>query len=454
MRLVSLKDIALVFLLLIIALSIRYYHHNHLKAVVLDYTPLYSDTAEYYNSALNLYYFGTFSTSKPSYRIPAQPDASRSPGYSIFLLPFIHYYKSLEQVWVHVIDFQAILGALIAVISFIIARLNLKRFWAFIVGLLAALSPHLIANEVFLLSETLYTFILIVANLFMCISWLSGRKFLAFASGLMVGISMLIRPIGILIGVFFAIIFLFNKENGRIMLPRYWLKPVLVFYLGITISFIAFPLRNYITLGDFYPENNRGWESIVDGSYINFTHKNPVHYGNPYNDDPENSRMKKDKTYFFQIMKERFVSRPFAYLKWYLVGKTSSSWEWDIAPNGGWDVYTYKLYKHGFKDNIILLYIYNLMKYVHKPLVFICFLTFPYLLFFYYMKSKLPYIYIKLLPPLITLIYFNFIMVLMFPLPRYTIPLRPYCYILAINNIAVFINYFSQKFLLNTPKTT
>jgi hypothetical protein len=164
--------------------------------------------------------------------------------------------------------------------------------------------------------------------------------------------------------------------------------------------------------------------------------------------------MKKDKTYFFQIMKERFVSRPFAYLKWYLVGKTSSSWEWDIAPNGGWDVYTYKLYKHGFKDNIILLYIYNLMKYVHKPLVFICFLTFPYLLFFYYMKSKLPYIYIKLLPPLITLIYFNFIMVLMFPLPRYTIPLRPYCYILAINNIAVFINYFSQKFLLNTPKTT
>jgi hypothetical protein len=86
----------------------------------------------------------------------------------------------------------------------------------------------------------------------MCISWLSGRKFLAFASGLMVGISMLIRPIGILIGVFFAIIFLFNKENGRIMLPRYWLKPVLVFYLGITISFIAFPLRNYITLGDFY----------------------------------------------------------------------------------------------------------------------------------------------------------------------------------------------------------
>ena len=91
------------------------------------------------------------------------------------------------------------------------------------------------------------------------------------------------------------------------------------------------------------------------------------------------------------------------------------------------------------------------MKYLHKPLVFICFLTLPYLLFFYYRKNKLPYIYIKLLPPLITLIYFNFIMILTFPLPRYTIPLRPYCYILAITNIAVFINYFSAVIADDMP---
>lgn len=436
------KDYALICLIFIIAFSVRYYHHSHLKEDILSYN-LRSDSAEYYNGALNLLWHGTFSVSKPS-NLPPQPDASRSPVYPIFLVPFIYLYQSLDNIWLNIIDFQALIGSFIAIISFVIARAVLTRPWALIVGLLTAFSPHLIASELFITTETLYTFVLILVNLLLYFSWKKRKITLIFISGLIVGISMLTRPVGLLLGPLFAVIFMIDHKKGELLSPKFWVTPVLIFYFGIILTFSPFLIRNYFSVGKFFPENKRGWESIVDGTYINFTYKNAFD-GFPYKEDYENNRMKNDKNYFLKIMKDRFVSQPLPYLKWYLIGKIKSSWQWDISPNGSWDVYIYKLQKHGFYNYKILAFIYNFMKMLHRPLVWICFLTFPYLLFYYYKKKNIPDTYIKLLPPLIIIIYFNVLMIFVFSLPRYTIPLRPYCYLLAITNICSLVNYSFPK---------
>jgi 4-amino-4-deoxy-L-arabinose transferase-like glycosyltransferase len=438
------KDFALICLVFVIALSVRSYHHSHLESEITTYY-LGSDSAEYYHGALNLLHHRTFSIAKPT-NLPPKPDAIRAPGYPIFLVPFIYVHKSLDKIWLNVISFQAFLGSLIAIMSFILARSVLNRVWAIIAGFLTALSPHLIASEIFLVTETLYTFFLVLANLLFCL-FLEKRKFSTlFFLGIALGISILIRPIGILLGLFFVAILIMDNESGKFLSANIVAKRILIFSLGFFLSIGPFFIRNYIVLGQTFPESNRGWESIVDGSYINFTNKDLAFYGVPYRDDPENNLMKNDKKYFFKTMRDRIVSQPIPYLKWYLVDKILSSWEWDIAVNSGWgNVYIYRLKMHGFYEYKILSYIYNFSKLLHKPLVWLCFLTFPFLMLYYCKNKILPKQYVNLLPLLATVVYFNLLMIVIFPLPRYTLPLRPFCYILAITNIALLINYFSPN---------
>ncbi|MFH1489186.1 MAG: glycosyltransferase family 39 protein [Pseudomonadota bacterium] len=421
--------LSLVFLFLI-ALGLRLYFQH--ESIVAEH--IISDAREYTIAGYNIYRWDVFSTLAPSSPETApDPNAKRSPGYPLFLSLFFHISQSPFQFIRWVTTSQAVLGSLSAMLSFLMARFMLNRVWSFFVGLLTALSPHLIASDFYLLTESLFTFVLLAGTVLLFFSWSKGNPVGSLFSGAFFGAAMLIRPIAIFIGPFMAVTYLLGGKIWDPAKRTVTVKQILFFFLGILLIFGPFPVRNKAVLGQMLPEDTRAWNSMIDGSYIDLKYKNPQFWGYPNKDDPENSRMKKEKTYFFQVLMRRLRDRPWDYVKWYLGGKVLCSWGWDLV-SGQHDVYVYPMIRMGFHDNPFLKIIHTVMRGIHPLLVLLAFATLS--SFLLIKRIRLAHEKgIFLVPVFLIMAYHAVLLTLMLPLPRYTIPLRPYCYLAALTGL-------------------
>lgn len=96
-----------------------------------------------------------------------------------------------------IIGVQHILGALTAVISCLIAQATFGRVAGFMAGLMVAFSGPLLLQERYLMTETLFTFLLASGVWLMVDGVKSQNPWIVVGAGVVQGLAFLVRPIGL-----------------------------------------------------------------------------------------------------------------------------------------------------------------------------------------------------------------------------------------------------------------
>lgn len=426
------KNTLLCLFLFTVSLTIRLLYQKESMAEQL----ISSDAAMYFAAAYNIYNFGIHSTEWPPFSRENPPPEKRTtlrPGYPLFLILFITYCQDLSQFVTQVAKFQAVLGAISVVLTFILARQFLSVAWAVIASVLTALSPHLIAVEHYILAESLYTLMTLVAALLVAYAWKKSSKTPLFASGVIFGLCNLIRGIALFMGPFVGLIFFFSHSCWKRASKKIIQKNILWLLIGF---FLVFALHKttliYITSGHATETPNTPWQHFIMGTYID-----SVNITEPHFVDTQLERMFADKLYAFEVLGNRFIDKPVGYLYWYLWGKFVSMWKWDNLYND--DVYIYPMTKRGFRTNTFLHLIHTSMRWLHWPIVLLGLST-PLVLILSWRANCLKANMTTILIPLFVVFYYVAVLWLLLPLPRYTIPTRPFIYILASSSIYLLIS--------------
>ncbi len=187
-----------------------------------------SDRFQYHQIASNLLDYGIFGLQ------PGIPDQYVPPGYPAFLAVIYFFFgRTIAGPGVRIA--QSLLGALTIIPVFYLARriYPAERRVAILSALAAALHPILILYCSFQLTETLYTLSVMVFLLALSrsLDMLSLRW--GLASGLLLGLAILVREVMVVFPIFIAALLLGRPETWR---QRLAYLGILILGTGLTIS--------------------------------------------------------------------------------------------------------------------------------------------------------------------------------------------------------------------------
>jgi 4-amino-4-deoxy-L-arabinose transferase-like glycosyltransferase len=211
-------------------------------------SPLENDALEYRALGVSL------SQGKGYVTMSGDPTAFRPPIYPLFLA-VISSVAGYNLLWVRI--FQAVIGALICVLVYFIATKVFDKKVAILSGSLCCLYPPLIVNVSEIMTETLFTFFLVLGI------WLiiSKRSLLhLLLCGFVFGLALLTRPFIIF---FFPFIFYWLLIHDKYKST----KGIVILLIGILIVLSPWTIRNYLQLNRFVPLSNIGGLALYN-SYM------------------------------------------------------------------------------------------------------------------------------------------------------------------------------------------
>ena len=167
------------------------------------------DSGSYFTLAENLKTHGIFSIDNAA---PFAPSARFPPLYPSFLAALSW---AGQPAPLAITIAQALLGALTAVMVFLIARALLNTQWAFIAALFYALHPGAIASASAILSETLFTALLVCAIWVLSGALRNDRLVLTVLAGLIMGLAILCRSVVLLLPLLLSGIIFFQQRSQR-----------------------------------------------------------------------------------------------------------------------------------------------------------------------------------------------------------------------------------------------
>ncbi len=428
-----------------------------LLAVVLRFTsahdtvvdrPIRGDAKDYVGYAYNWKNNDIYSrqvTWVPSHR-PAQtsPDALRPPGYPAFLMPFLT--KTPDWAFVRSVMWaQACIGIVIVLMTFLLARALLGLPAAVFASFVVAISPHLIVMENYLLTETLYT-LLVLSTL--CVGVLAVRAqdsashiVWAGLAGIAVALCCLVRPT--------------LDQMPLVLVAITWAVPALKRYRKASLCALAaffvvmapWWIRNLTEFGHIN-DNSLMIQTLHHGSYPGFMyHDDPRTLGYPYESDPQSHIADASLANVLHYIAHKFSEHPLKLLGWYMFGKIGFFFSWQMISGFG-DIFTYQELQTPYYSNQLFRITHSLMFGLHWPLVFAGLLG-----------SIL--VWTKAAGLILTgwrlrgmrwlaLVLFYAIAVHMVgaPFPRYSIPFRPQLYLLAAFSVVLFVKWLKVRRLL------
>jgi hypothetical protein len=428
-----------------LALGIRLLYQSESQVDV----PLRADAGKYFSAAYNLRYLGIHSEAPPlDDEFESRTDLP--PGYPLFLTLFLSDTSTLLGFLRGVLRTQAVLGSLTVVWTFLLARLCLRLPWAITAAALTALNPHLVAMDGYVLTESLFTFLLMLGTLVFALAWRDGRALFALAAGVILASSAQVRTISYLLPFFLAPVFLLHPRRRSYSTRAVWAKQLALLLLGFVIVTAAHrefvketvthegsvvgqlterggePARrevpkHYVTL-------RRAWSNLKESI------RPPVFFvkGASHVYD-RRLPWKKEWKHRSQAS---FREEPAAYLKWHLGGKFRVMWHWDNAYNG--DVYIYPMKRKGFHENSLLARVHGTMRVLHWPLYLLS-LAAVLVFLVRWRRGELPAEARALLVPALGFVYLVALLSI-FWFPRYSIPARPFSFILA----AAFLSWLRR----------
>lgn len=302
-------------LLLILLLALGALVQFTVASRTVVYLPFRADAGEYFSYAYNLSHHGVYSSSDfwrsgDVTKMPT-PDKSRPPGYPLFLIavgtpePTATYIR-------RVVFVQALLGVLSVWLAYLIARKFLSGASALVVGALTILSPHIMLSSTLILSEGLFTFLLLASVLASIRAFREQRSGWFLAAGSLWAASTLVRPTVALFPV------LMLAWAAMSLKRRQLLGQMTVGVLAFSLLLAPWAIRNLSVA----PGSSLLLNSIAHGSYPQFMMDGKRStWGFPYRFDPAYPAYARTTTTLLAKLKEKFERNPSTMLRWYLLEK-------------------------------------------------------------------------------------------------------------------------------------
>jgi hypothetical protein len=193
------------------------------------------DSYGYWQIAFNLREYGVFSQ---SYQLPLEPDYYRTPLYPFFIIMS----EFIGTEGISIILAQVILAVLTCYFTFKMSlAITASRYISCVSAFIIAIDIPSIVMNTLVLTETLFTFVLIV-SVYTFIRFVQTKNLKQlFLSALFCGAAILCRPIGFFVPFLFAFFLLISERKQLLKIMR----PLLIF--SVTV-FITKPCRAYIDI--------------------------------------------------------------------------------------------------------------------------------------------------------------------------------------------------------------
>jgi 4-amino-4-deoxy-L-arabinose transferase-like glycosyltransferase len=309
--------------------------------------PISGDATQYMAYAWNMLHSGTFSKVIPGSGGMVVPDGYRGPGYPLLLYVALWIGETSGSWYAFVLKIQAALGAATVLVSMLLGRRFLPAPLALLSGLVLALWPHLITINGYLLSETLFGFLLVLSLWTSCLVFEDPSKKRCLLAGLASGLACLVNPIYLLFPWLIAALIGIGKN---------W-KPALLFLAVAMALPTAWSVRN-AGLAEQPEASSRIVQNFVQGSWPLFQAAymsrdvDPVPRQILAAVSREEQLMAQAPLAGLQGMWDRFSVRPLDYLGWYVLDKPYLLWDWDIRIGQG-DIYIIHTENSPFETNPI-----------------------------------------------------------------------------------------------------
>jgi hypothetical protein len=208
------------------------------------------DCHEFYSIARNLAQHASFSQSESP---PLTPDTWRTPGYPLFLAPFVF---TLGDSPVPLILIQQALSILNVPLLFLIARRWMSDRRAMIVAALFLVEPYHLYYSLWLMSTTLFVGVLLLTWHAWCLTVETLRWRRAALLGLFCGFLVLVRPLAslsplaLLAGLTVLALRTHRKHTGAGAKTHAWM-PVPVFAALCVVVVGSWMTRNHVVAGHF-----------------------------------------------------------------------------------------------------------------------------------------------------------------------------------------------------------
>ena len=403
---------------------------------------VHGDAGKYIFYAYNLRYHSTFShqmtLGEGQQGVKPVPDKLTLPGYPAFLSLFVDGVPDQDLIR-RVTLAQATLGVVSTLLGFLIALRLMTLGWAFVAGVLIAIQPHLALASTYLLTESLFTVLMLASVLAALVAVRDGTRLRWFAvTGLLLGMACLVRPQLQLIPLLALVMGLFLKRR-RPCLP------------GIVLGVACF----IAVIGPWYLRNANVQRpqgdpsllaaSIYHGSFPNMMFDDdPRTLGYAYRFDPGADQAVRDLPSALRSVRTRFSREPARYLRWYLVGKPGFFLSWGMI-TGSSDLFIYGVDKSSpFVRNPVFMAFKNISYGVHWPLMLLAALA-TFLAF--WRPATLRGDLARQTSAAVLATLFLYLIVLHCigaPYPRYNVPFRPLAFILAMLPLQAASGWIAQ----------
>jgi hypothetical protein len=404
--------------------------------------PIRNDAKEYVAYAWNLKYLGIYS---PDFSTllgtssTAVPDAVRPPGYPLWLDVFLPKY--IDGTFANKVAYAQAWVATVTLLCITLLAIDVLGAWAgLVVGLFVALSPHQSVFVPYLLSETLYGAVLVLAlgaaALSLKMEQPRWRYVLATVGGALFGISCLVRPT-------------LNQWVPALLLlllvpaVKPFRRQLVALALGFFLIMSPWWIRNEITIHKL-SDATKMVVTIQQGSYVDLMYEGrPETFGVAYRFDPAATEIGTSWTRLFADLRAKFATHPISMIRWYLFGKIAYFFSWSSAE--GWrDIFTYPVFRSPWLAEPSYIAISSIMQAAHVPLILLGILgmVFAYMpattrLFGRYRADALRFF------ALLQLFAIG-VHVVGLPIARYSVPFMPITFLLAIFFVTWLVRRYGE----------
>lgn len=249
-----------------------------------------------------------------------------TPGYPIFLSAV---FKISGGSVFAVQSVQSVLGALTALIAYLLMRRFFSRTAAFVALVLASFYPPFICGSISLLTECLFMFLVMLYFFFQfCMLFdhsASDRRKLLYGiiEGAFLALSILTRPAISVLAVIPLVYIISDVPHGRIK-ARMAFAEFGVFTASMIVVMLPWWIRNAVCFGEFIPLCTQGANAFLYGTYPDMVLT-----------DGYIPRGEEGALAVRRII-DGFKNEPIEYLRWYTVGKMKRIFgsPWYYLPGG------------------------------------------------------------------------------------------------------------------------
>ena len=327
---------------------------------------VHGDAVKYVFYAYNLKHHDTFSrlqTFGAQADVAPVPDKLTLPGYAWFVSKFLGDGPPDQAFLWRIETAQALLGVTTTLLAFLVALRLAPFWWAFASGVLVATQPHLVVISDYLLTETLFTPLLLAFVLaFLRAAATDGNKWHAAIAGLLLGAACLVRPqLQLVPWLVLLAVCCVPRLRAR------WKQAALGALLFAAVV-VPWQVRNaQVPLPAGEPDLLV--QSIYHGAFPGMMYEGDLRtLGYAYRHDPEAAAHSRDLPAVMDFIGEGFAAHPARYAYWYFVDKPLLFLAWSHVAGVG-DIFIYPVTHSPWVERPLFRAVRGVHWWLHWPLM-------------------------------------------------------------------------------------